>query len=146
MPAIRVARDTDRAELIRMRMTFWPDSTADEVSARLQVPPSEGVTLVAERSGGGLEGFAEVDLRQWAEGCTSTPVPYLEGIWVDGDRRRTGVATALVEAVAEWAMGMGFIELASDCELSNLPSQAFHRSTGFAEVQRNVSFRRDLKE
>lgn len=80
-----------------MRVTFWPDSPEAEAVERIRLPSEEGVTLVAERHEGGLAGFAEVDLRKWAEGCRSTPVPYLEGIWVDKDCRRTGLATLLIQ-------------------------------------------------
>ena len=127
-------------------MTFWPDSTEAEVDERIQLDPDRGVTLVAERVGSGLSGFAEVDLRKFAEGCESSPVPYLEGIWVDGDRRRSGLASALVREVVSWCRLRRFTELASDCEISNESSLGFHLANGFEEVQRNISFRKRLTE
>lgn len=129
-----------------MRQTFWPDSTEAEVDERLRLPPDRGVTLVAQRTEGGLAGFAEVDLRRFADGCDASPVPYLEGLWVDDDQRRSGVGTALVRGVEAWCRARGFRELASDAEISNEPSVRFHLRAGFEEVQRNVTFRKRLVE
>lgn len=143
--SIRHIRESDAAEFVRMRLTFWPDSAEGEAIERIRLPPGEGVTFVAERKSGGLSGFAEVGLRKWAEGCDSSPVPYLEGIWVDGDCRRMGLATLLMEEVESWCRSRGFPELGSDCEITNEPSVAFHKAAGFEEVLRNVSFRKDLE-
>ena len=41
---------------------------------------------------GELVGFAEVSIRAYANGCTSTPVPVLEGIFVEERSRRMGIA------------------------------------------------------
>ena len=127
-----------------MRMTFWPDSEPHEVDEALAWPPNEAVVLVAERAGGGLCGFAEVEQRKWAEGCASSPVPYLEGIWVDGDCRRDGVAEALVRGAEAWALSLGINELASDCDINNAASIAFHTAVGFEETERVVCFRRSF--
>jgi aminoglycoside 6'-N-acetyltransferase I len=127
-----------------MRVTFWPNSTESEAKEGIGMPSSEGVTFVVERDNGGLAGFAEVDLRKWAEGCCSSPVPYLEGIWVDDVFRRMGLATLLIQEVESWCRSRGFLELGSDCEVSNTLSRSFHESAGFEEVQRNISFRKDL--
>lgn len=142
--AARPARSTDRAEVVRMRRSLWPDSTSEEVDALLERPAKEGVLLVVEADGTGLSGFAEVGLRPFADGCRSSPVAYLEGIWVDAGARRRGVASALVGAAVGWARSLRLAELASDCTLDNLPSRAFHAAAGFREVQRNVTFRREI--
>lgn len=141
---IRPLRESDVSEFIRMRVTFWPDSTESEAMGRIGISSSEGVTFVVERDKGGLAGFAEVTLRKGAEGCRSSPVPYLEGIWVDDVCRRMGLATRLIQEVESWCRSRGFPELGSDCEVSNMPSRAFHESAGFEEVQRNISLRKDL--
>lgn len=40
---------------------------------------SDERVLVWERESGDLGGFVSFSLRPWAEGCDSTPVPYIEG-------------------------------------------------------------------
>ncbi len=144
---IRASKLTDRDELVRMRLCLWPDSDAseaDNVLARLNSGSIASAVFVAERSNGCLCGFAEIGARPFAEGCQSSPVAYLEAIWVDPDARRCSVALSLVQQAQRWARAQGFTELASDCEIDNAASQAFHRAAGFAEVGRSVCFRREL--
>lgn len=148
--SVRGARRSDRDEIVRMRQSFWPDSTAAEVDELLARGARSYVVLVAERlgsdGGGRLCGFAEVGTRPYAEGCDSSPVAYLEGIWVDADARRVGVGAALVREADGWARAQGLIELASDTELVNSTSQAFHEAMGFEEAERLVAYRRRVPE
>ena len=138
---VRPARKGDRDQLVRMRRTLWPDSTEAEVDDLLEEREPNAFVLVAEGVPDGLAGFAELGSRRYAEGCVSSPVGYLEGIWVDPEARRCGIASSLVDGALAWARACGYAELGSDCDLENLASQAFHRATGFEEVQRIVCFR-----
>lgn len=141
---VRPARRYDRAELLRMRLCLWPDAEEPEVDDLLDRPDSLGVLLVAERPSGLLSGFAEIGLRGYAEGCASSPVAYLEGIWVDPAARRSGVGASLIRETELWAVDRGLTELASDCELQDRNNQGFHVSVGFEEVRRVLCFRRVL--
>ena len=87
---------------------------------------------------------ARVAQRLMADGCASSPVPYIEGWYVDRDLRRLGVGRALVRA-AEWhAQNAGFTEIASDCVLDNEISRLAHTSLGYEEVHRSIHFRKSL--
>ena len=141
---IRAVHSPDRGEFVRMRLCLWPDSEVSEADSVLGRLGSEFTVLVAQRPDGGLCGFAEIGSRPFAEGCQSSPVAYLEGIWVDPDARRCSVALSLVGQAEKWARSEGFTELASDCNIDNAGSQAFHTAAGFAEVGCSVCFRRDL--
>lgn len=114
-----------------MRLALWPDSEEQEVDALLGVHPFRYVVLVAERPDGGLCGFAEAGVRDVVDGCTTSPVAYLEGIWVDPDARRSGVAVALVRRATEWAASWGLAEMGSDCLVENEASASLHRAAGF---------------
>ena len=127
-----------------MRTALWPDSTANEVDEILSVPGSEGVVLVAERSEGGLRGFAELASRKFADGCLTSPIAYLEGIWIDPDSRRIGIASEIVREGMSWARSLGLSEVASDCDIDNEASRLFHVATGFVEVRRSICFKHDL--
>jgi aminoglycoside 6'-N-acetyltransferase I len=140
---VRAAAAHDRDDLVRMRRALWPDSVEEEVDALLETPEDEGLIAVASGTDG-LVGFAEFGLRKYADGCDTSPVAYLEGIWVDADVRRAGVATDLVRAGEAWARSRGLLEMASDCELGNSGSEAFHLAARFDEVQRAICFRRRL--
>ena len=67
------------------------------------------------------------------------------GIFVSPAYRRGGVAQKLTEACENWAKSMGCREFASDCEIENAESIAFHRRTGFSEVNRIVCFLKKLR-
>lgn len=140
----RSLRADDRDELVRMRTALWPDSTATEVDHLLTRLPEAYAVLVAERPDGGLGAFAEVGTRPYAEGCDSSPVAYLEGIWVDPGFRRSGLGAALVRHAERWALARGLTELASDADIHNQASLEFHVAAGFEEVERIVCFRRTL--
>lgn len=90
-------------------------------------------------------GFAHASLRRdYVEGTTSSPVGFLEGIFVLETFRCRGVASDLLYACENWARAQGCTEFASDCELTNEESIAFHGKLGFEEVNRIVCFRKDL--
>lgn len=141
---VRRATAADRAELVRMRQTLWPDSAAREVDDLFEDGAGAYVVFVAECGGPGLCGFAEVAERAWAEGCQAGPVAYLEGIWVDEGHRRSGVGARLVEAAGGWGAARGHAELASDADVDNRESRAFHAAVGFEEVAHIVCFRQPL--
>jgi aminoglycoside 6'-N-acetyltransferase I len=101
--------------------------------------------FVAIDDDGTMAGFAEAALRRdWVEGCSSSPVTFLEGIYVHPDARNSGVARALAEAVADWGRSQSCAEYASNALLDNEDSHAFHAAIGFAETERVVFFRKSI--
>ncbi len=137
----------DKTEWLRMRASLWPASRDDhepEIERLLSRATRTSIVLVAEREDGRLGGFLEAATRPYAEGCSSSPVGYIEGWWVDEDLRRTGVGPLLVGAAEAWARSQGLTEMASDSELTNEQGQAAHRTLGYQEVERIVCFRKQL--
>ena len=130
-----------------MRLALWPHhSAADlrpEMPAMLGDP--DGLVLVALADDGRLLGMAEASIRRdYVNGCETSPVGFLEAIYVVDEARRQGVARALVDAVASWTRDKGLTELASDADLGNTISHAMHDALGFEESQRVVFFRKPL--
>ena len=90
-------------------------------------------------------GFAQCQLRRdYVEGTESSPVGYLEGIFVAEDYRRQGIARALLRACENWSKDQGCSEFASDCELTNTESLMFHLKLGFLEANRIICFTKKL--
>ena len=90
-------------------------------------------------------GFAQCQLRRdYVEGTESSPVGYLEGIFVTQPCRNRGYARALLAACQDWARARGCTEFASDCELTNSESLAFHLRMGFLEANRIICFTKRL--
>ena len=124
-----------------MRTALWPDSTEAECDDAVASSSRDQVILVATRDPHGLCGFAEIGSRRYAEGCETSPVAYLEGIWTDPDSRRSGLARDMVRDATEWARSEGYTEFASDCDIDNEVSRAFHTASGFEEMGRVSCFR-----
>lgn len=135
-----------------MRSCLYPGCPPEEIDEWFRAERDGGThvvgvaVLVAARSDGRLGGFVEIGSRTYAEGCTSTPVAFLEGWYVDPDLRRQGLGRALVRAAEQWALEHGFTEIASDTELENDASLAAHLALGFEEVERQICFRKRLGE
>jgi|SRR5581483_4755556 len=146
---IRPIKQGDRAEWVRMRDLLWPGAKNDhETETRLFfTEPDEGLaTFVLDRLDGGLGGFIEMARRNYAEGCASSPVAYIEGWYVDADLRRQGFGAGLVRAAEQWARDQGLTEIASDAELDNEGSIRAHRAVGYKEEVRIVCFRKKLRD
>ncbi len=123
---------------------LWPDaeSLADEFRAALN---EDGFVVFLAYEGQQPVGFAQCQLRRdYVEGCHTSPVGYLEGVFVSEEHRGKGIAKTLLAGCEAWARKQGCAEFASDCELTNVQSIAFHKKVGFDEENRIVCFRKDL--
>lgn len=89
-------------------------------------------------------GFAEYALRDYANGCNSKPVPFLEGIFVRPEFRGRGVARAMMAFLEDMARKQGYLEFGSDVDMENQASLDMHDALGFEETERVVYFRKDL--
>jgi len=146
---MRIARATAEhaSRWMAMRHALWPDQTLEvlalDIPALLTNPRLPA--FLAFTSWGEPIGFAEASLRRdYVNGCETSPVAFLEGIYVEPAHRRQGVARMLIAAVAEWGRAQGCSEFASDALLGNDASHAFHQRVGFAETERIVYFRQLL--
>ena len=131
---IRHATNTDVEAWAAMRVALWPDDGRDthlREARRFFAEPRQGpgtmpeAVLVAEADGT-LVGYAEVSRRQYAEGCETSPVGFLEGWYVAPEHRRSGVGRALVMAAEAWARDLGCREFGSDARADNLVSARAH--------------------
>lgn len=131
---------------VSLRFALWPDEDPDVMAreAPSVLTRSDMLALVA-RQGGTVTGFAEASVRRdYVNGCETSPVAFLEGIYVLPQHRHRGIARALVAAVEDWAKAQGLRELASDALLDNTQSHAMHGALGFSETERLVYFRKPL--
>jgi len=143
---IRPAAETDLGEWLQMRLSLWPDHSADEHLPEMRdyLQHDELLVLVAEDLSRKLVGFLEASVQDYAEGCQSNRVGYIEGWYVDSDLRMTGVGRLLVQKAEDWARSKGCFEMASDCELGNDISLAAHLKVGFEEASRSIHFKKKL--
>jgi aminoglycoside 6'-N-acetyltransferase I len=144
---IRPIVPADRGEWLRLRDALWPGAPADheaETIAYFTVDPPRARIFVAD-AGDRLVGFLELDYRSYANGCAGSPVPFIEGWYVQPSHRRRGIGRALVRAAEALAREQGFTEMGSDALMENDDGVAAHRAVGYAEVERVVCFRRSLR-
>lgn len=146
---VRPLEARDLAAWTALRVALWPEEDAAEmaIEAAKHVGGrgAAAAVFVCEETSGRIVGMIEADLRSIAEGCLTSPVPYIEGWYVLPDVRTLGVGRALVEAVENWARDQGFREIASDVLLDNEASRAAHGALGYEEAARLICFRKDLR-
>lgn len=143
---IKQATRADLAEATRLALLLWPGHEPEELSADLAplLDRPDAAIFLCETDGHAV-GYAQCQLRRdYVEGCETSPVGYLEGVFVEEGHRRRGAASALLEACQDWARAHGCREFASDCELDNADSLRFHLGVGFEEANRIICFTRRL--
>ena len=140
---IRKANISDLPVLTALALKLWPDNDSEDLAAELAkiMKRDDAAFFLAEDDAG----FAQCQLRRdYVEGTDSSPVGYLEGIFVEKSHRHRGLAKQLMTACEEWAREQGCTEFASDCELESTGSLAFHLALGFAEANRIICFTKKL--
>lgn len=144
---IRKAQAESLPALAGLGMRLWPYHTAAELEGEFApLLEREDAAFFLAWEGETPMGFAQCQLRRdYVEGTQSSPVGYLEGIYVAEAYRRQGAARALLGACEDWARSQGCREFASDCELDNAQSLRFHLGMGFEEANRIICFTKRLQ-
>ena len=133
-----------------LRTALWPEGSREEHDADIgdfiaEMAKGRGQICFLAMRGEEAIGFAEAAIRHdYVNGCETSPVAFLEGIYIEPSARRSGAAGQLLAAVEAWGRANGCSELGSDAELTNVQSHAFHLGLGFAETERVVYFRKAI--
>ena len=143
---IRKAESKDLPHLAALACRLWPDNTVEEMRSEMEeiIAKPDAVFYLAYEEDVPI-GFAQCQLRyDYVEGTDSSPVGYLEGIYVAEEYRKHGIAKELLSACKTWTKSKGCTEFASDCELENVQSLQFHLNVGFEEANRIICFTKKL--
>ena len=143
---IRHATIKDAGTVAALSLKLWPEHSMLESEAyfasALSTPNGAVFLYFAESA---PIGFAQCELHNdYVEGTHGGHVGYLEGIYVEPEHRRHGVAAALLAACEQWARSKECAEFASSCKLENAESLAFHLHEGFREANRIICFAKKL--
>lgn len=143
---IRKATVQDPPLLARLAMNVWKESSLKELVAEFEQMTKSNdavafILFIEEQA----VGFAQCQLRHdYVEGTNTSPVGYLEGIFVEKEFRHRGYASELLLKCEDWVKTKGCLQFASDCELDNIDSLAFHLKVGFTEANRMICFTKQL--
>ncbi|MBD5468404.1 MAG: GNAT family N-acetyltransferase [Lachnospiraceae bacterium] len=143
---IKQAEQTDALTLAELAIQMWEDNTISELASEFaELIESEDAACFIWYEEDKPIGFAQCQLRQdYVEGTETSPVGYLEGIFIQEEFRHKGYAKELLQECEKWAKGKNCSEFASDCELDNVNSLKFHLAMGFEEANRVICFRKDI--
>lgn len=140
------AIETNAPDLAKLAIQMWSDTTLAELETSfVELISNENAACFIKCVAGKPVGFAQCQLRyDYVEGTETSPVGYLEGIFIQEEFRHQGFAKELLQACEQWARDKKCAEFASDCELNNTDSLKFHLAMGFDEVNRIICFRKDI--
>ncbi len=143
-----IIRATEKETLVLAELArrMWNDHTVSELEADFKdiVSNSAAVCFIKYADKRAV-GFAQCQLRyDYVEGTHSSPVGYLEGIFISPGYQKKGYGRELLRECEKWAMEKGCTEFASDCELDNTGSLDFHLAMGFSETNRIICFRKEI--
>ena len=143
---VRKAAKNDSRILAEMAVQMWDSHTVAELETEFRESLNdERTSFFIKYTDDKPMGFAQCGLRyDYVEGTESSPVGYLEGIFVEEAYRKRGYAKELLRACELWAKERNCREFASDCELDNLVSLKFHIAMGFEEANRIICFKKTL--
>jgi aminoglycoside 6'-N-acetyltransferase I len=138
---IRRATHEDKGTWFNMRKGIWPEAPDHYMSFDQDAILASGNDAVfLAFVDGQPAGMIEVRLRDYGEGCETSPVGYIEAWFVYAHFRGGEVASALAQAAENWAREKGCREMASDTWLDNQRSIRAHEKLGYHEVERLVHF------
>jgi len=113
----------DQPGWLDFRLALWPDATADEHRGYMAISlaqPERFLQLMIYDEQKQPIGFIEGSIRNdYVNGTETSPVGFVEGVYVTPAWRRRGIARRLFAAIGDWARARGCRELASDALLEN---------------------------
>lgn len=143
---IKKAEMCDVERLAELAVLMWKNHTIQDLTdefSRIMLKGNSQFFLKYEQDI--PIGFAQCQLRNdYVEGTDTSPVGYLEGIFVKENYRHKGYAKELLSKCEKWAKMMGCVEFASDCEIDNEDSFKFHKAMNFTEANRIICFTKKL--
>ena len=112
---VKRAKIEDSGELADLAIQMWTDHAPEDLEERFRklVMNDEAVCFIKYTDDQPIA-FAQCQLRHdYVEGTDSSPVGYLEGIFVREGYRKNGYAAELLSECEKWAREKGCAEFSS---------------------------------
>lgn len=145
MKLVKITKNT-LDEWKKMRQVLYgslDDAYHDEEMSNTLIHPDWHCSFIVSDKGE-IMGFVELSSRNIVDGCLTSPVAYLEGLYLKEPYRNKGYGKRIIKMILSWCKENGFKELGTDAELDNTKAQDFYESLGFEEVDRVVSYRVEI--
>lgn len=139
----RALRKSDLKEWLEMALLLWPKHSRKrliEYFNKLFTRRNEKCYICLTYQDDYV-GFVTLSIRRdYVDGSKTSPVGYVEGLYVKNKYRKTGIAKNLVKIGEKWMKAKGCKEVGSDTWLWNKESQKFHKKLGFKQTNILVHF------
>lgn len=143
---IKSAIKSEAGILAGLAIQMWNDNTVSGLEKEFEdLIQSDKAVCFIQYVNSTAVGFAQCQIRtDYVEGTETSPVGYLEGIFIVEAYRHNGYARELLKECEKWAQEKNCSEFASDCELDNIDSLRFHMAMGFEEANRIICFKKKI--
>jgi aminoglycoside 6'-N-acetyltransferase I len=142
---IRRVSQEDKPEWFRMRKGIWPEAPDEYLNFDMdEIFVNDDYYVIFACDGDKPIGLTEVQIKEYGEGCETSPVGYIEGWFVQEEYRGQSIVGVMTQAAENWVREKGCTEMASDTWLDNEPSIRAHLKLGYSEAERLVHFVKQL--
>lgn len=141
-------QNSDFDTLLRMSQKLWKDIDKNDLVKLLEQTTNADKfnIILAKDSDDQNVGFSIFSIRtDYVEGAKKSPTGYLEGIFVEQNYRKLGIAREFLRLGESWCKEKGCSQIGSDTWLTDKESRNFHKKVGFWEEEEVVHFLKDLE-
>ena len=143
----REFEEVDFPFLLKMGEQLWTKIKKNELETHLRNACNSNTkkVLLALTPEEKAVGFSIFSIRtDYVEGATSSPTGYLEGIFIEAEYRKMGIAKNFIQQGEAWCKEKGCTQLGSDTWLTATASRNFHKKLGFWEEDELVHFLKNI--
>ena len=138
----------DFIPFLEMAKKLWKDFDRKDLEQLLMqtIESKKYRILIAKNQDKRCVAFSIFSIRSdYVEGAVKSPTGYLEGIFVDSEFRKTGIAREFLRLGESWCKEKGCSQMGSDTWLTDIESRKFHKKVGFREEEEVVHFLKDIE-
>lgn len=137
----------DFDDFVEMSHKLWKDIDIFQLKDLLSksINSDKNKILIAKDNNGVCVAFSIFSIRfEYIEGSYNSPTGYLEGIYVEPEFRKLGIAREFMKIGENWCKRNNCKQIGSDTWLNDLESRNFHKKVGFWEEEEVVHFLKNI--